>query len=182
MKIDRLETHDRLLHLQNDQGANLSQGAHDCLTKNPLSLALQAKSHYIYIFAHPRTADDGVNKRMLWQPRLGRPKAQTNSYLFRAKSNTDILEICWMLPPEEMWAQYRRGNVTASEYVMWSIDMFINNKKALEMPLSDDMNDEQIKHIYLEVATEMDQEKRMKGMYGQKTEDNSRSSSLILPS
>ena len=76
MKINRLEAHDRLLHFKNDQNSTIQQGAEDCLKKNPLSLALQDHSPYIYIFAHPRTADDGVNKRLLWQPRLTKPKAQ----------------------------------------------------------------------------------------------------------
>src|ERR1700685_1507363 len=106
MKIDRLETHDRLEHFVNDQWATISQGASDCLLRNPDSLALQEKSPYIYIFAHPRTHDDGVSKRMLWQPRLTKPKAQTNSYLFRAASKSDVLMICWLIPPREMWNQY----------------------------------------------------------------------------
>ena len=111
MKINRLETHDRLIHFKAEQSLNIAQGANDCLTKNRLSLALQERSPYIYIFAHPRTADDGVNKRMLWQPRLTRPKAQTNSYLFRAKSHSDICEICWLLPPREMWKTYDKGTI-----------------------------------------------------------------------
>ena len=99
MKVDRLETHDRLLHFKKDQALNIAQGAEDCLKRNPLSLAIQSRSPYVYLFAHPRTADDGFTKRMLWQPRLTRPKAQTNSYLFRAQSNSDVIEVCWLLPP-----------------------------------------------------------------------------------
>src|SRR5882672_2443569 len=114
MKINRLETHDRLMHFKKDQEANIFQGAEDCLKKNPLSLAIQDKSPYVYIFAHPRTADDGVNKRMLWDPRLSIPEPQTNSYLFRAISKTDIIEVIWMLPPVETWPQYKKGNITES--------------------------------------------------------------------
>jgi hypothetical protein len=83
LKVDRLETHDRLEFFINDQWQKITQGAEDCLFKNPDSLALQEQCPYIYIFAHPRTSDDGVNKRLLWQPRVTKPKAQTNSYLFR---------------------------------------------------------------------------------------------------
>jgi len=121
MKLNRLETHDRLLHFKKDQEANIFQGAEDCLKKNPDSLFFQSKSPYIYIFAHPRTCDDGVTKKMFWQPRLWKPKAQTNSYLFRAKSNTDIIEICWLLPPKELWNQYILDNVTEHKEVLWSI-------------------------------------------------------------
>src|SRR6185503_3789607 len=98
MKLNVLETHDRLKHLIKDQSANVFQGAEDCLKKNPLSLSIQEKSPYVYLFAHPRTADDGVNKRLLWDPRLSIPEAQTNSYLFRAISHSDIIEVVWMLP------------------------------------------------------------------------------------
>lgn len=168
MKLNRLETHDRLQHFQNDQALNIFQGAEDCLKKNRLSIGLQQHSLYVYIFAHPRTADDGINKRMLWQPRLTKPLAQTNSYLFRAKSNTSELEVCWLLPPKEMWAQYKKGFVTEHELVSWSIDMFCNHKKTLETPDPEDLSDERMKQIYIMVATEIDQEKRMEKLYGRK--------------
>jgi hypothetical protein len=151
MKIERLETHDRLLHLKNNQAEVIARGCDDCLKKNPLSLAMQDRSPYIYIFAHPRTADDGVTKRMLWQPRLTKPKAQTNSYLFRAKSKSDIVEICWLIPPGEMWDQYKTGNVTESDIVMWSIGMFRSNREELERKNPEDLHDWQIKSIYAEM-------------------------------
>jgi len=159
MKINRLETHDRLLHLKKDQALNIAQGAEDCLKKNPLSLGLQQYSTYVYLFAHPRTAEDGVTKRMIWQPRLIRPLAQTNSYLFRAVSNTDQMEICWLLPPKEMWSQYKKGNVTEHPLVLWSIDMFQNHKIDLEKPLEDDLSDEAARNIYIKVAKEIDEER-----------------------
>lgn len=165
MKIERLETHDRLQHLKQDQALNVAQGAEDCLKKNDLSIRLQSHSPYVYLFAHPRTADDGVNKRMVWQPRLSKPKAQTNSYLFRAISNTDQIEICWMLPPREMWPQYKKGNVTEHEIVNWSITMFETQRSKLEESSPEDLNDDQIKNIYLIVASEMDQDNRMKKLY-----------------
>ncbi len=161
MKINRLETHDRLQHLQKDQSQNLSKGCEDCLNINPLSLALQEKSPYIYIFAHPRTADDSLNKRMLWQPRLSKPKAQTNSYLFRAQSKTDILEIIWILPPRELWPQYRKGNITENEIVLWSIDQFENNRENLEREDKDDLPEERSKLILAQVINEWRQKNSM---------------------
>jgi len=160
MKLNRLETHDRLEHFVEDQSINIAQGAADCLRKNPLSIALQEKSPYIYIFAHPRTADDGVTKKMYWQPRLTKPTPQTNSYLFRAKSNSDILEVCWLLPPSQMWDQYKKGNVTECEWVLWSIDQYMNNKKKMSQPEPDDLSDQICKNIYKMIAIEMDQDKR----------------------
>lgn len=165
MKLSRLETHDRLLHLKKDQSLNISQGAEDCMKKNALSLALQEKSPYIYIFAHPRTAEDGVNKRMLWQPRLSKPEAQENSYLFRAQSKTDIIEVCWLIPPKDMWKQYQKGNVTEHEVVNWSINQLLNNKKGLELPDPDDMPETQAKTILKRVIQEKMEEIRIKKMY-----------------
>jgi len=167
MKINRLETHDRLEHLHKNQALNLSQGAEDCLKKNRLSIGLQQYSPYIYLFAHPRTADDGVTKRMIWQPRLTKPKFQENSYLFRALSNSDKMEICWLLPPSETWPQYKKGNVTEHEFVNWSIEQYRNAplRKLMEKPFEDDLPDHIIKEIYTKVAVEIDQEERMDKMY-----------------
>lgn len=165
MKISRTETHDRLEHLKKDQSHVIAQGCEDCLKKNPDSLALQSRCHYIYIFAHPRTADDGVNKRLLWQPRLTKPKAQTNSYLFRAKSNTDLIELCWFIPPREMWNEFKKGNVTESQDVVWSIEQFMNNRQQLELPFEDDVSEERAKSIWLEIARAKEEQIRMKKMY-----------------
>lgn len=148
MRIDRLEAHDRLLHLKKDQAQNIFLGAEECLKKNPDSLSLQEKCPYIYIFAHPRTADDGVTKRMLWQPRLSKPTAQTNSYLFRAISKTDVIEICWLLPPQEQWAQYQKGNITESNDVLWSINQYTLNRQELEKPHADDYSEEHCRAIF----------------------------------
>jgi hypothetical protein len=167
MKIQRLEAHDRLKHLKKDQSLNLAQGCEDCLKKNELSLALQDLSPYIYIFAHPRTADDGVNKRMLWQPRLSKPKAQTNSYLFRAQSKTDIIEICWMIPPRELWGQYKKGNITEQDVVIWSIDQFENNRKNLEKAAPDDLSEEKGQLIYAQVISQHKQQIMINKLWNQ---------------
>lgn len=165
MKVNILEAHDRKQHFIKDQALNVSQGVDDCLKKNPLSLALQQYSPYIYIFAHPRTADDGVSKRMLYQPRLTRPQAQTNSYLFRATSNTDLVEICWLLPPVEMWEQYKKGNVTESEIVLWSINQFRANKEKLEEKHPEDLSDECAKAIYLQIKADNSHKDLMNRIY-----------------
>lgn len=154
MKLNLLETHDRYQHFIKDQSANIFQGTEDCLKKNPLSLALQEKSPYIYIFAHPRTAEDGVTQRMLWQPRLGIPKAQTNSYLFRALSHSDIIEVVWMLPPREMWSQYQKGHVTESNWTAWSIAQFQSDRSILEKPHPEDMSEERATEILKQIIAE----------------------------
>ena len=165
MKINRLETHDRLQKLQEEQAINLAQGVEDCLKKNPLSLILQDNAPYIYIFAHPRTADDGITKRMLWQPRLSRPLPQTNSYLFRAQSKTDVLEVCWMIPPRELWPQYEKGKVTENEIVCWSIDQFKNKRKELELPHPEDISEDKQRSIYRVIKYSIESTKMMDKLY-----------------
>lgn len=195
MKVNRLETHDRLLHFKKDQSQNIFQGAEDCLKKNPDSLFFQYRSPYVYVFAHPRTIDederialfqedlqislsnpnyirkyktldDVPHKVMLWQPRLWKPKAQTNSYLFRAKSHSDIIQVCWLLPPEELWGQYILDNVTGSEEVLWSINQYQYNRKKLEMDEPDDLSDERGKIIMQEWISSKRHDRMMKNNYG----------------
>jgi hypothetical protein len=145
MKLNPLETHDRYKHLLQDQWEVISRGAEDCMKRNLDSLAIQQHFPYVYLFAHPRLADNGKDTRLLWQPRISRPKPQTNSYLFRGISGTDQVEICWLLPPREMWSQYEEGKVTESNWTAWSIHQFTNNRKSLEDPHPDDLTEEQAK-------------------------------------
>ena len=142
MKLNILEAHDRLQYLIKDQSENIYKGAEDCLLRNPLSLSIQDKSPYVYIFAHSRKTDDGINERLLWQPRLSVPEPQTNSYLYRAISKTDLIQVVWMIPPKERWNEYKKGNVTESNWSAWSIEMFKHKRKELEKPHPDDMPEE----------------------------------------
>ncbi len=157
MKLNRLETHDRLLHLIKDQSQLVQEGADECLKKNSLSLAYQDRCPYVYIFGHARTADDGVTKRILWEPRLTKPTPQSNSFLFRAISKTDNMEVCWILPPHEMWFQYKKGNVVESDVVSWSIHQYQNNSEELGKPFPDDFPDDKCKRILLDIAREMEE-------------------------
>ena len=63
MKINPLDAHDRLKHF-NNQDFDIGQCCQDLINKRPFG------NHPFYIFAHPRTADDGVTKILIWQPRL----------------------------------------------------------------------------------------------------------------
>lgn len=158
MKLDRLETHDRLEHFKKDQAENIYHGATECMTVNSLSLALQEHSDYIYLFAHPRS--DGFKKRLIWQPRLTRPKAQTNSYLFRAKSKSDLIEIIWLLPPRDLWPEYQEGKALEATDVLVSINNFENHRKELERPHKDDLPDETIRKIYKMIAKNIGHKKK----------------------
>jgi len=176
MKVNRLETHDRHQHLIQDQSETVEQGATDCLKTNKLSLAYQERSPYVYIFGHARTLgfdekmalwssgqfqnfEEIPEKILMWQPRLSKPEPQENSFLFRATSKTDIVEVCWILPPKEMWNQYKKGNVAESSYSEWSIDQYKNNKEQLGAPFPDDLPDDVALDILNKIKTDWRQEK-----------------------
>lgn len=162
MKLNLLETHDRLEHLLEDQSDNVFKGAEICLKSNPLSLAIQERFPYLYIFAHTRTAEDGVTKRLLWQPRISKPKAQTNSYLFRAQSKSDLIEVVWIIPERHLWPSYEKGKVTENELVDYSINLFENNRDELEKPHPEDFPEERSKKIFQTILDEHKQEVRRK--------------------
>ncbi len=185
MKITKLETHDRLEHFVQDQSQNIFLGAEDCLKRNVDSLYYQQHSPYVYLFAHPRTLDldersayfltgnykslgDTPSSKMIWQPRLSKPLPQTNSYLFRATSNTDQLEVCWLLPPRETWDQYKKDNLTEHELVIWSINQFTTNRENLEKPDPQDLPDHICKDILRRYLMEIEDKKRLDSLYNTK--------------
>lgn len=144
-KLNRLETHDRFEFLK-EQKFDISECCQDLIKQRPFG------DHPFYIFAHTRTDDDGVTKRLIWQPRLTKPKAQTNSMLFKAYPGTDLIKIIWMVPARELWEQFKKGLMTENKTVCDSINSFQNNRKKLEEPEPDDLSDEQIKKIYEEIS------------------------------
>lgn len=159
MTLDRLETHDRLLQF-NQQGDQISQGCQECINNRPKEF----KNHCFYIFAHTRTADDGYTKRLIWQSRLQKPKAQTNSMLFKCYP-PDIINIVWMIPAREIWPQYEEGKITHSPIVMDSIRAFENNREELEKSDTNDLSDEIAADIYREIARNVRQDRMMRKLY-----------------
>ncbi len=145
MKINRLDAHDRLLHFTK-QSFDIGECCQDLINKRPFG------DHAFYIFAHARTDDDGVTKRLIWQPRLTKPKAQENSMLFKAYPGKDTLKVIWMIPAKEMWKQYAKGLMTENKTVSESLYDFQHNRNKLEEKESDDMTDEQINNLYREMS------------------------------
>ena len=145
MKVNRLDAHDRLLHFTK-QGFDIGECCQDLINKRPFG------DHPFYIFAHARTDDDGVTKRLIWQPRLTKPKAQENSMLFKAYPGKDTVKVIWMIPARELWGQYSKGLMTENKTVSESLHDFQYNKKKLEEKEPDDMTDQQVDAIYREIA------------------------------
>jgi hypothetical protein len=145
MKVDRLETHDRLLEFKK-KGMDIAECCQDIIDKRPFGEVP------FYIFAHARTDDDGVTKRLIWQPRLTRPKAQTNSMLFRVAPPSDNVEIIWIIPQRELWKQFDEGKMMQNDIILKSIRDFMHNREDLERPAPDDLTDVQIDAIYMNIA------------------------------
>ena len=145
MKLNRLETHDRYQYFTK-QSFNIAECCQNLIDQRPFG------NIPFYIFAHSRTDDDGVTKRLIWQPRLTKPKAQTNSMLFKAYPGTDNVKIIWMIPARELWKQYQIGNITQNKTVLDSIHAFQHKREELEAKESDDLTDEQIDSIYRNIA------------------------------
>lgn len=141
MKLNKLETHDRLLQF-NKQSDDIGDCVKNLIDKRPFG------ENPFYIFAHCRTEDDGFTKRLIWQPRLTKPKAQTNSMLFKVTPGSDAVKVIWMIPAREVWGQYKKGLMTESKTVYDYIQDFEHNRKVLEAKEPDDLTDNQINQIY----------------------------------
>lgn len=182
MQIDRLETHDRLGKFKEDNSLDISMTCQDIINQRPFG------NVPFYIFAHKReigvderismfnqdlTASlqdlsykrqwDSMEKvpsaRLIWQPRLTKPKAQTNSMLFRAHPPSDCVKVVWIIPPRELWEQYGKGKISENSVVSESIYNFQNNINILEAPENDDLTDEQIDAVYKQLKIEAEMKK-----------------------
>jgi hypothetical protein len=166
MKIDRLEAHDRFIQFTKHD-FDIGNTCQDIINSRPFG------THNFYIFAHKReigldervslynqalfsgqfTEFDKIpNARIIWQPRLTKPKAQPNSMLFKAYPGSDNIKVIWMLPAEELWDQYTKEKMTQNQVVSESIYDFKNNRKKLESKEDDDLSDDQIDAIYKELS------------------------------
>lgn len=154
IKINRFDAHDRLLHFKK-QNFSIEECCQDLINQRPFG------NYPFYIFAHARTDDDGVTKRLIWDPRLTKPKAQTNSMLFKAYPGTDLVKVIWMIPARELWGQYRKGMLTQNETIAQSINDFQHNRIKLEAPENDDLDDETIHQIYVGISQEANRKKNL---------------------
>jgi hypothetical protein len=177
MKINTLETHDRLLEF-NKNAETIYQGCMDCLRNVPDSITFP-----FYIYAHSRQIDyeeqlsivnDSIvamkkapTERLIWSPRITKPKATSNSYLFLVLQRPDLIKTIWLLPKRELWPQYAPGKMTFSEDVWTSIQNYKHSKAKLEAPDPDGpMSHHEIawKSIYAHEAHKRLMEKQQQAM------------------
>jgi hypothetical protein len=162
MKINILDAHDRYRHFTK-QSFDISECCQDLINQKPFG------NHPFYIFAHARTDDDGVTKRLIWQPRLTKPKAQSNSTLFKSYPSTDVIKVIWMIPARELWGQFDKGLLTENKIVSESIYNFQHHREKLEAKEPDDLSDEQIDAIYTEISATLSGKKLMSRLYENKS-------------
>lgn len=169
MKLNRLETHDRYEHFTK-QDFDIGACCQNLIDQRPFG------EHAFYIFAHPRTNDDGVSKRLIWQPRLTRPVPQTNSMLFKAYPGQDIVKVIWMIPARELFIedvfdefgvkigereknQFELGKLAENETVCKSIHDYMHKRQLLAQKEPDDLEDWQIDNIYRHISNAAKQRK-----------------------
>jgi hypothetical protein len=160
MKIHRLDAHDRLQEFKK-QGDYISKGCEDCIKKRPEEFG----DHPFYIFAHKReigmderfslfmtgnykSFEETPTHRLIWQPRLSKPEAQTNSMLFKSYPLKDEIKVIWIIPDRVLWDQYTKGNMVENKTVCESIYDFDHDRGKLEAKEEDDLSDARIKEIY----------------------------------
>jgi len=167
MKVKLLDAHDRFTHFTR-QGFDIAECCQDLINKKPFG------DYPFYIFAHARTIgldekfklfssgkyksmQEVPEKTLIWQPRLTKPKAQSNSMLFKAYPKSDNIKVIWILPAQELWKQYEKGKMTGNETISESIYNFLHEKEKMEAKEDDDLPDAVIDKIYEEISKEANQ-------------------------
>lgn len=158
IKINPLDAHDRLKHFKK-QRFSISECCQDLIDKKPFG------NHAFYIFAHARTEDNGIDKRLIWQPRLTKPLSQTNSMLFKVYPGTDQVKVLWIIPSRELWDQYQKGKLSENKTVCQSIHDFENNRQFLDKPEEDDLPDERIRDILKDIILDAKRSKMISRLY-----------------
>lgn len=185
MKINPLDAHDRLLHFKK-QSDDISTAAEECIKNRPPEFL----DYPFYVFAHKRQLgldtriqwynkdfensilygtprkyerlEDVETDQIIWQPRLTKPKAQSNSMLFRVDPKTDTVEIVWIIPQEELWDTYDKGKMTENPMIFEFIELFKKNRKFLERPFEDDLPDHVVDQVYKAISQRLNKEGKKK--------------------
>jgi len=172
MKIDRLETHDRLLSYQKEH-ENISHGVQECIRNVP-----ETVSFPFYVYGHGRTvgydekvsilqagAEKTPSNRLIWMPVITKPRPAPNTYLFLCSKNTDLVQIIWILPKRELWEQYAPGKMFHNEVAWDSIQTFLNAKHKLEEKDKDGPTESHQQEWRRIIISEAMKKKREKEMY-----------------
>lgn len=145
MKVDFLETHDRLLHFKSDW-ESISQAVADCIHNVPdeIKMPFYVYGHSrqiglderfnLYFQGHWQKMEDVPSERLIWMPRISKPLAEPNTYLFKAQKGTDLVEVEWILPKRELWDQYAPDNMNHNDVIWTSIQNYHHARAEMEKP------------------------------------------------
>lgn len=176
MKVNILEAHDRFKEFTK-QADYISEGCEECIANRPKEFG----NYPFYIFAHKRElgVDERVamynsdlqsaivsisylrkytdlrnvpTARLIWSPRLTKPKAQENSMLFKVYPPGNNIKVIWIIPDKALFGQYNKDDIVENHVVKESIVTFLNNKIKLEHKEEDDLPDHIVDAIYKEIS------------------------------
>lgn len=147
MKVNKFETHDRLLHYQKQQDS-MGEAVEECIRNVPDCITSP-----FYVYGHSKSVgfdekislltlgyEQAPESRLIWIPLITKPKATPNTYLFLARKNSDIIEIIWMLPKFELWQEYSPGKMMFNENIWISIQSYLHHRDKLNEPDKDGPN------------------------------------------
>ena len=144
LKVSALEVDDRFSYVQDEQKDEIITILEMFGRKDPFD------GHCFYLFAHARKHENGADIRMIWQPRLTKPKAQTNSMLFRLNpKEPEEVMVVWIIPPREQWHLYEKGKMFQNQIVTESIYDFNHDREKLESKDENDLTDEKVQELLL---------------------------------
>lgn len=141
MKINRFETHDRLVQFQ-QQRDTIHEGVMECIRNVP-----DAINFPFYVYGTSKIVDydekiaiikggyeQAPDMRLIWVPCITKPKPTPNSYLFLYQKSGDVLETIWMLPRRALWSQYLPGKICYNESIHISIINYTKHYDELCQP------------------------------------------------
>jgi hypothetical protein len=169
MKINRLETHDRLEQFQQQQD-NIGLGVEECIRNVPSSITCP-----FYVYGHSRNVDyheqvdhllsgasKAVTSRLIWMPVVTKPKAAPNSYLFLASKKSDVVKIIWMLPKRELWDNFAPGKMMHNENVWTSIQNYKKYRDVLNVPDKDGPTEKDVLEFRKIIGAEAQKKQKQK--------------------
>ncbi|HEX5553443.1 MAG TPA: hypothetical protein VFX43_09365 [Chitinophagaceae bacterium] len=149
LNIDRLDAHERLQKLNQLNSLGITENLNMMIKADPFD------GRRFYIFAHARKDEDGIRTRIIWQPRLIRPKSQTNSMLFKVDpKKPEEVNVIWIIPPREQWSLFEKGKMCENQTVTDSIHLFETDRARLEASDPDDPDDATAQKIYEQISQE----------------------------
>lgn len=147
--VNRLDAHERLQQLNQLNSLGITENLEMMIKADPFD------GNKFYVFTHARRDDDGISTRLIWQPRLTKPKMQTNSMLFKVNpKHPEEVTVIWIIPPREQWHLFEKGKLCENQTVIDSVYLFENERAKLEAKEPDDLDDATINKIYAQIRQE----------------------------